>query len=160
MAFLYLNQYPLQCAYIKLKNHIDEWVWLWGCYLYIALNDIRWNEADISYLGGVFTKKIPILRLNFPFLSSLNRYFAQIPLPNMIYLFRIPSCYKCNFLCLWFDFKQLYVVSAWYWMNLYYNMYIRVITKLYYSFILVCAWKFWNVLVEPEKSIELYIAYE
>jgi hypothetical protein len=50
----------------------------------------------ISCLGGVFAKKTS-LETNFasPFglgnFSSLDWYFSQIPLPNMIYLFKIKS---------------------------------------------------------------------
>jgi hypothetical protein len=63
-------------------------------YLASVLNNNQCNSTDISCLGGVFAKNTSLeTKFPSPFdsgnFSSVDWYFSQIPLPNMIYLFTI-----------------------------------------------------------------------
>ena len=78
-----------------------EWtitILLSTCLVYEFLNGLSTIlYTDISCLGGVFAKNTSLeTKFPSPFgsgnCSSLDWYFSQIPLPNMIYLYNIISC--------------------------------------------------------------------
>jgi hypothetical protein len=59
--------------------------------------------------------KIPVLRLN---CWSLDWYFSQIPLPNMIYLYTIMDFLNCHHKCLWSQFSgpnMMYLFNSTEW---------------------------------------------